>query len=63
LRQFQNQEHRTGYAKRTEGRRGYGHIEDAREFLGSERIDVDAIARQVEGKFMSVFVRAKKPRL
>jgi arsenite methyltransferase len=37
-------------------------VEDAREFLASERIDVDAIAPQVEGKFMSAFVRAKKPR-
>jgi arsenite methyltransferase len=37
-------------------------LEDAREFLASERIDVDAIAPQVEGKFMSAFVRAKKPR-
>ncbi len=36
-------------------------IEDARQFLTSEGLDVDAIAPQVEGKFMSAFVRAKKP--
>jgi SAM-dependent methyltransferase len=37
------------------------NIEDAREFLMGKDIDVDAIAPQVEGKFMSAFVRAKKP--
>jgi SAM-dependent methyltransferase len=36
-------------------------IEDAREFLSGQNIDVDAIASQVDGKFMSVFVRAVKP--
>jgi SAM-dependent methyltransferase len=36
-------------------------IEDARAFLSSEGIDVDAIAPQVEGKFMSAFIRAIKP--
>jgi arsenite methyltransferase len=36
-------------------------IEDARAFLSTEGIDVDAIAPQVEGKFMSAFVRATKP--
>jgi SAM-dependent methyltransferase len=36
-------------------------IEDAREFLTGEGIDVDAIAPQVDGKFMSAFVRAVKP--
>ena len=36
-------------------------IEDARAFLSTEGIDVDAIAPQVEGKFMSAFVRAVKP--
>jgi arsenite methyltransferase len=35
--------------------------EDAREILADEGIDVDAIAPQVEGKFMSAFVRAVKP--
>jgi len=37
------------------------NIEDARQFLTSGGIDVDAIAPQVEGKFMSAFIRAEKP--
>ena len=36
-------------------------LEDARQFLTGHGIDVDAIAPQVEGKFMSAFVRAVKP--
>src|SRR6266852_2981954 len=36
--------------------------EDAREFLSSSGIDVDAIAAQVDEKFMSAFVRAVKPK-
>ena len=36
-------------------------IADAREFLAGKGIDVDAIAEQVDGKFMSAFVRATKP--
>jgi SAM-dependent methyltransferase len=36
-------------------------VEDAREFLAGQNIDVDAIAPQVDGKFMSAFVRAMKP--
>jgi SAM-dependent methyltransferase len=36
-------------------------IEDAREFLCGQNIDVDAIATEVDGKFMSAFVRAVKP--
>jgi SAM-dependent methyltransferase len=36
-------------------------VEDAREFLSGQGIDVDAIAPQVDGKFMSAFVRAVKP--
>src|SRR5216683_935311 len=36
-------------------------VEDAREFLSSAGVDVDAIAPQVDGKFMSGFVRAVKP--
>jgi arsenite methyltransferase len=35
--------------------------EDAREFLASAGIDVAAIASQVDGKFMSAFIRAAKP--
>jgi arsenite methyltransferase len=36
-------------------------IDDAREFLGAAGTDVDAIAPQVQGKFISAFVRATKP--
>jgi SAM-dependent methyltransferase len=36
-------------------------IQDARAFLSAEGIDVDAIAPQVQDKFMSAFVRANKP--
>jgi len=36
-------------------------VEDAREFLAAEGVDVDAIALQVDEKFMSAFVRAIKP--
>ena len=36
-------------------------MEDARAFLTGEGIDVDAIAPQVDGKFMSAFIRAVKP--
>ncbi len=36
-------------------------IDDAREFLAGKGIDVEALAKQIEGKFMSAFVRAVKP--
>ncbi len=36
-------------------------VEDARQFLAGQGIDVDAIASEVDGKFMSAFVRARKP--
>jgi len=36
-------------------------VEDAREFLSGHNIDVDALAAQVDGKFMSAFIRAVKP--
>jgi SAM-dependent methyltransferase len=36
-------------------------VDDAREFLSGKGVDVDAIAPAVDGKFMSAFVRAKKP--
>jgi len=36
-------------------------VEDAREFLAKSGMDTDAIAAQVDGKFMSAFVRARKP--
>src|SRR5271155_5010308 len=37
------------------------NIEDARTFLSGQGVDVDTIAPQVEGKFMSAFIRATKP--
>jgi arsenite methyltransferase len=36
-------------------------IEDALQFLTGEGLDVDAIAPQVQNKFMSAFIRAVKP--
>ncbi|HLQ21842.1 MAG TPA: arsenite methyltransferase [Gemmatimonadales bacterium] len=36
-------------------------VEDAREFLAGSGIDADAIAPEVDGKFMSAFIRARKP--
>src|ERR1041385_1171910 len=33
-------------------------VEDAREFLSAAGVDIEAIAPQVDGKFMSAFVRA-----
>jgi len=43
-----------------EPRRTY-RVEDARDFLAGQGLDVDALASQVDGKFMSAFVRALKP--
>jgi arsenite methyltransferase len=37
------------------------NVEDARHFLTEAGIDVDAIAPQVAGKFVSAFIRATKP--
>jgi hypothetical protein len=37
--------------------------EDAREFLSSAGLDADVIGPEIEGKFMSAFVRAVKPML
>ena len=37
------------------------NISDARAFLSGQGLDVDKIAPQVEGKFMSAFIRATKP--
>lgn len=36
-------------------------IEDARQFLSGQGVDVDAIAPIVAGKFMGAFIRATKP--
>jgi arsenite methyltransferase len=36
-------------------------VEEAREFLTGSGLDVDALAPQVDGKFLSAFIRARKP--
>jgi SAM-dependent methyltransferase len=36
-------------------------VDKAREFLAKSGLDAEAIAPQVDGKFMSAFVRARKP--
>ena len=36
-------------------------VADARAFLTEKGVDVDAMAPQVEGKFASAFIRARKP--
>ena len=38
----------------------YG-MDDARQFLAGQGMDVEAVAPQVQGKFMSAFIRARKP--
>jgi len=40
--------------------RVYG-IDDARTFLAAEGLDADAVANEVDGKFVSAFIRATKP--
>ena len=36
-------------------------VEDARTFLASEGLDADRLAKQVDGTFVSAFIRASKP--
>ncbi len=36
-------------------------VDDARAFLVAEGIDGDAVAKEVDGKFVSAFIRAAKP--
>jgi arsenite methyltransferase len=36
-------------------------VDDARTFLAAEGLDVDALSREVDGTFISAFVRATKP--
>jgi SAM-dependent methyltransferase len=43
-----------------EATRVYG-IDDARRFLAGEGLDVEALAKEVEGTFVSGFIRATKP--
>ena len=37
------------------------HVDDARAFLTDSGLDVDRLAPQVEGRFASAFIRARKP--
>jgi arsenite methyltransferase len=37
-------------------------VDDARTFLASEGLDVDAVAKDIDGKFVSAFIRAVKPK-
>lgn len=37
-------------------------VEDARQFLSEAGVDVDAVAAQVDGKILSAFIRATKPK-
>ncbi len=37
------------------------NAEDAREFLSGTGVDVEAVAAEVDGQFMSAFIRATKP--
>jgi SAM-dependent methyltransferase len=37
------------------------HVEDARAFLTASGLDVDRLAPDIEGRFASAFVRARKP--
>jgi arsenite methyltransferase len=37
------------------------HVEDARAFLAGAGLDPDAVAPEIDGRFMSAFVRARKP--
>ena len=43
-----------------EATRVYG-LEDARAFLAGQGLDVDALAKEVDGTFISGFIRATKP--
>jgi len=36
-------------------------VEDTREFLSAAGLDADVVAREIEGRVMSAFVRARKP--
>src|SRR5271155_4080911 len=36
-------------------------VQDARQFLSAQDVDADLIAAEVDGKFMSAFIRARKP--
>jgi len=37
------------------------HVDDARAFLSAKGYDIEAVAEEIDGKFVSAFVRAVKP--
>jgi arsenite methyltransferase len=37
------------------------HVDEARAFLATSGLDVDRLAREVDGRFASAFIRARKP--
>jgi arsenite methyltransferase len=59
--EYRNKLAATGFEQITLDPTRIYRAEDAREFLTGQGIDVDALAPQVDGKFMSAFVRAVKP--
>jgi len=36
-------------------------LDDSREFLAGKGLDVEGLAQQIDGKFMSAFIRARRP--
>jgi SAM-dependent methyltransferase len=59
--EYQSKLEKTGFVEiNLEPTRIY-RIDDAGEFLTNAGIDVDAIAPDIDGKFMSAFIRAVKP--
>jgi arsenite methyltransferase len=59
--QYRNKLAAAGFAQVSIEQTRIYKVEDARAFLTGKGIDVDAIAPQVDGKFMSAFIRAAKP--
>ncbi|MBI2487650.1 MAG: arsenite methyltransferase [Deltaproteobacteria bacterium] len=59
--EYQSKLEKTGFVEISLEPTRIFRIDDAREFLTNTGIDVDTIAPQVDGKFMSDFIRARKP--
>jgi hypothetical protein len=51
-----------GSTRSISSRRGFTASRTRAEFLAGEGLDVDALAKDVEGRFISGFVRATKPK-
>ena len=59
--EYRDKLRRTGFESiEVEATRLY-RVEEAREFLAAAGLDVERIAPQIEGKFVSAFIRAVKP--